>query len=230
MSNVQLSCSTLDRLAARRTFPLHARTGVCRNLFGPVDHDELDREMKTKLREISESDQRKWNFNFETHTPVEGGDYVWEAKPMDAIPAFYRDSIQVGRTRITVPVWTRSPLDLHQTISNGRDESSAGQDFSSPSACTAAPESRLAAVESAVNSGDRNQENQSDNFNSGIRTASRAVPCTPRKRTPASATNRQITEFFAKRKRSLETKQSGENGSPSAPVIPTEQTPRKRIR
>ncbi|KAM9149157.1 cyclin-dependent kinase inhibitor 1C isoform 2-T2 [Pangshura tecta] len=104
MSNVHLSsASALERLAARRTFPLHARTGVCRNLFGPVDHEELSRELKSKLREISEDDQRRWDYNFQTDTPLDGpGRLQWEEVEGGSVPAFYRETLQVGRCRFPV--------------------------------------------------------------------------------------------------------------------------------
>ncbi|XP_061898757.1 cyclin-dependent kinase inhibitor 1B-like isoform X1 [Entelurus aequoreus] len=89
MSHVQLSSIAMERLVARRTFPLHKRTSVCRNLFGPVDHDELSRERSVKLREILERDRQRWNFNFEADTPLVG-DYQWEEVPSDKAPAFYQ--------------------------------------------------------------------------------------------------------------------------------------------
>ncbi|XP_041132718.1 cyclin-dependent kinase inhibitor 1C-like [Polyodon spathula] len=221
MSSVQLSSTSLDRLVARRTFPLHARTGVCRNLFGPIDHDELNREMKSKLREISERDQHRWNFNFETSTPLEGGQYEWKESEADATPGFYRESIQMGKTRITVPVRAKTSLD---TTKNSMDSNSS-QELSSPSS---QENDRLSSLDSIVRSGETNQENRSDKLNSGIK-ASKSDPCTSRKRVSASSAPTHITDFFVKRKRILECKQS-ENGSPSAAAIATEQTPRKRIR
>ncbi|XP_028843134.1 cyclin-dependent kinase inhibitor 1C [Denticeps clupeoides] len=98
MSSVQLSSSPVERQAPRRTFPFHARTGACRSLFGPVDHDELNRDMKSKLREIAERDRLRWNFNFEADTPL-SGEYEWEESAADSSPAFYRESVQSGRTR-----------------------------------------------------------------------------------------------------------------------------------
>nr|XP_061812485.1 cyclin-dependent kinase inhibitor 1B-like [Nerophis lumbriciformis] len=95
MSHAQLSSIAMERLVARRTFPLHKRTGVCRNLFGPVDHDELSREMNIKLREISERDRQRWNFNFEENTPLDG-DYQWVEVSSDNIPAFYQGSSQLS--------------------------------------------------------------------------------------------------------------------------------------
>ncbi|CAI5763271.1 cyclin-dependent kinase inhibitor 1C [Podarcis lilfordi] len=106
MSNVHLSsASALERLAARRTFPLHARTGVCRNLFGPVDHDELNRDLKSKLREICEDGQKRWDYNFQSDTPLGGpGRLQWEEVDGGAVPAFYRETLQVGKCRFPVLV------------------------------------------------------------------------------------------------------------------------------
>ncbi|XP_061678508.1 cyclin-dependent kinase inhibitor 1C [Syngnathoides biaculeatus] len=95
MSHAQLSSIAMERLVARRTFPLHKRTSVCRNLFGPVDHDELSREMSVKMREISERDRQRWNFNFEDNTPLDG-DYEWVEVSPDNTPAFYRGSSQLS--------------------------------------------------------------------------------------------------------------------------------------
>ncbi|KAK2914072.1 hypothetical protein QQF64_030074 [Cirrhinus molitorella] len=102
MANVDVS-SNLERHVARRTFPLLARTKVCRNLFGPVDHEELHCEMKRKLQEISERDQSRWNFNFETNKPLTG-DYEWEAISEDTLPFFYTDKVQNKRARVAASV------------------------------------------------------------------------------------------------------------------------------
>jgi len=85
------AAALLERMAAadrRRTVPLHGRTGACRSLFGPVDHDELSRETHSRLREISERDRQRWNFDFEAHSPL-AGMYEWVESPADDTPAFY---------------------------------------------------------------------------------------------------------------------------------------------
>uniref|UniRef100_UPI00398F5635 cyclin-dependent kinase inhibitor 1C n=1 Tax=Pristiophorus japonicus TaxID=55135 RepID=UPI00398F5635 len=205
MSSVQqLPSGCLERMAARRTYPLHARTAVCRSLFGPIDHEELRRETKSKLREIGERDRRKWNFNFATDTPLEGGEYEWEAGG-DA-PAFYRESVQRGKDRLHCPA--------HQPCHPDTDSSGpAGLDTrDSPEAV-----SRLLGLEST----ETNQENRSDNLHSGIKAGR---PSCIRKRGSMPC----ITDFFAKRKKTIGSKVSSENGSLS--VVPGEQTPRKRIR
>lgn len=211
MSNVQLS-SSLERLVARRTFPLQKRTSVCRNLFGPVDHDELHREMKTKLREISERDQERWNFNFEANSPLDGV-YEWEEVSGDEAPAFYQDSVQSGRMRVPATPVKRSPVEepvLPETPPRDVLERLAAPEASSSPCAT-----------------EVNQENRKDKMNSG-RSAHRAVPGVKRRRTDTSDNNNtHITDFFVKRKRVSD--MSPCHLSTKSP-IPVEQTPRKRIR
>ncbi|XP_054476690.1 cyclin-dependent kinase inhibitor 1C [Anoplopoma fimbria] len=213
MSNVQLSICALERLVARRTFPLHRRTAVCRNLFGPVDHDDLNREMKDKMREISDRDQQRWNFNFEKNTPLVG-DYEWEEVSVDTTPVFYQDSVQDDRSR--VPVTQRPSSEPVLPEGPGVDvlERLAAPESSSAPPC---------AVEV-------NQENRTDKINSGS-PAQRQVPCVRRKRTAGADNNTHITDFFVKRKRAADKKSNDMSGCHlSKSPIPLEQTPRKRIR
>ncbi|KAA8595775.1 hypothetical protein FQN60_011066 [Etheostoma spectabile] len=88
-------------LKYRKTFPISTRTtlrmdpirrreSVCRSLFGPVDHEQLRRDLTRKLQEISEQDRRRWNFNFQTETPL-CGRYQWEEIPADCAAAIYQD-------------------------------------------------------------------------------------------------------------------------------------------
>ncbi|KAG7473829.1 hypothetical protein MATL_G00100150 [Megalops atlanticus] len=106
-----LSATTLKRSAVRRTFPLDVRSSVCRNLFGPIDHDELDRELKSELREICDRDQRRWNFNFESDTPL-SGEYDWEEAPVATTPVFYHETVHIGKRSITLPVKVKPCMDV----------------------------------------------------------------------------------------------------------------------
>ncbi|KAK7170151.1 hypothetical protein R3I94_000403 [Phoxinus phoxinus] len=207
MANVDVS-SNLERHVARRTFPLLARTKVCRNLFGPVDHEELHCEMTRKLQEISERDQTRWNFNFETNSPLPG-DYEWEAISEDAMPFFYKDKVQNKRARAAASV-------------------SATGDASSTADCGLHGISRSPVVQESAEVSSRpselNQENLSGALNSKPARASvlrnrrkrSLIPEAPRNSTP------QITDFFPKRKRTPESKQD----EPTS----IEVTPRKTIR
>ncbi|KAM4553832.1 uncharacterized protein cdkn1cb isoform 1-T1 [Fundulus diaphanus] len=208
MSHVQLSSSALERLVARRTFPLQRRTGVCRSLFGPVDHDELERDVKAKLREISERDRERWNFNFEDNTPLEG-DYEWEEVAAEKTAAFYRESASSGRTRTpATPVKQTPPSDSGAPESPGADVMER----------LAAPESGDGISATPV---EANQENRPVRVISGT---CRQTPCARRKRTAAAAAdnNTHITDFFVKRKKVADR-------LPKSPIS-VEQTPRKRIR
>ncbi|XP_040896348.1 cyclin-dependent kinase inhibitor 1Ca [Toxotes jaculatrix] len=73
---------------------LRRRESVCRSLFGPVDHDQLRRDLKLKLKEITEQDSRRWNFNFQAEMPLPGR-FEWEEIPAERASAFYQESAQV---------------------------------------------------------------------------------------------------------------------------------------
>ncbi len=104
MSAVLFSTIARERLASPKIVPqrskerllLLQRTGTCRNLFGPVDHDELSRELSSKLREISERDQLRWNFNFSKGQPLDG-DLKWEESRAEDCPQFYKETTAASK-------------------------------------------------------------------------------------------------------------------------------------
>lgn len=203
-------------MVARRTFPLHARTSVCRNLFGPIDHDELNREITSKLLEISDRDQRKWNFNFGTETPL-AGSYKWEVCPVDKAPVFYHESVEENRSVATstgVKLCSAVPCLLE----------SPSQDLLPP--C----EERFASPDRSIPSTTEvNQENCAVNGNFGNMSRT-LLPFTRGKRATSETTSTHITEFFVKRRRTTETKTNESTYHISSPSVAVEQTPRKRIR
>ncbi|XP_016396545.1 cyclin-dependent kinase inhibitor 1C-like [Sinocyclocheilus rhinocerous] len=213
MANVDVS-SNLERHVARRTFPLLARTKVCRNLFGPVDHEELHGEMKRKLQEISERDQSRWNFNFETNSPLPG-DYEWEAISEDTVPFFYKDKVQ----RVRAAASLNATGDASSVVDCGLNGVSRGPLVQ-----------ESADVPSRAN--EINQENLSGALNSRPARSSvlrnrrkrSLIPETPRNSTP------QITDFFPKRKRTLESKQDERSSLQAGTSTSIEVTPRKTIR
>ncbi|XP_063811743.1 cyclin-dependent kinase inhibitor 1-like [Pseudophryne corroboree] len=50
---------------------------VCRNLFGPVDHERLKMDYKAAISESVEEAKRRWNFDFVNEVPLEG-EFKWE--------------------------------------------------------------------------------------------------------------------------------------------------------
>lgn len=71
----------------------HAR----RNLFGPVDHEQLRQDFQHMLRHSVEGAQQKWNFDFLRDVPTEGL-LQWEELEGHEVPAFYH-SCMVGDAR-----------------------------------------------------------------------------------------------------------------------------------
>ncbi|XP_053943921.1 cyclin-dependent kinase inhibitor 1 isoform X2 [Cuculus canorus] len=64
-------------LSQSRTEQIPCSSKVCRNLFGPVDHHQLQNDFEDLLRQQLEEAQQRWNFDFETETPLEGH-FKWE--------------------------------------------------------------------------------------------------------------------------------------------------------
>lgn len=70
---------------------------VRRNLFGPVDHDNLQQDFHRLLCASMEKAKRRWNFDFAQEVPAEGL-LQWEELQDREVPAFYRACV-VGDAR-----------------------------------------------------------------------------------------------------------------------------------
>lgn len=88
MSTVRVSngSPSLERMDARQAE--YPKPSACRNLFGPVDHEELTRDLEKHCRDMEEASQRKWNFDFKNHKPLEGR-YEWQEVEKGSLPEFY---------------------------------------------------------------------------------------------------------------------------------------------
>ncbi|XP_054575239.1 cyclin-dependent kinase inhibitor 1B isoform X2 [Eptesicus fuscus] len=88
MSTVRVSngSPSLERMDARQAE--YPKPSACRNLFGPVDHEELTRDLERHCRDMEEASQRKWNFDFKNHKPLEGR-YEWQEVEKGSLPEFY---------------------------------------------------------------------------------------------------------------------------------------------
>uniref|UniRef100_A0A8C2WBW2 Cyclin-dependent kinase inhibitor domain-containing protein n=1 Tax=Cyclopterus lumpus TaxID=8103 RepID=A0A8C2WBW2_CYCLU len=120
----------------RFTLPsLQQRESVCRSLFGPVDHEQLRRDLTLKLREFAEQDSRRWNFNFQTETPLSGR-FQWDEVPADAAAAVYRECAPRARA---------DPSDRREDVSACTDQenrSSVSNTRQCPAEATAARRKR----------------------------------------------------------------------------------------
>ena len=82
-----------EKMERRPGKTTHAR----RNLFGPVDREQLQQDFQHMLRSSVEGAQQKWNFDFLQDTPTEGL-LQWEELKGHEVPTFYHSSV-VGDAR-----------------------------------------------------------------------------------------------------------------------------------
>ncbi|XP_056455498.1 cyclin dependent kinase inhibitor 1Bb [Gadus macrocephalus] len=98
MSNVRLSngSPTLERTDARVSE--HPKPSFCRTLFGPVDHEELKRELKGHFKEMEDDASAKWNFDFANHKPLKNGRFKWDLVDCKDLPDFYNQPPRSSRS------------------------------------------------------------------------------------------------------------------------------------
>lgn len=63
---------------------------VRRNLFGPVDHQQLQQDFQQLLCMNVEVASKRWNFDFQRDRPGHGSNIEWEELSCQEVPAFYR--------------------------------------------------------------------------------------------------------------------------------------------
>ncbi|XP_020738907.2 cyclin-dependent kinase inhibitor 1C isoform X2 [Odocoileus virginianus] len=229
VSSPTASALAMERLVSRRTFPMIARTSACRSLFGPVDHEELGRELQMRLAELNAEDQRRWDYNFQLDMPLPGpGRLQWTEVDSESVPAFYRETVQVGRCRLLLAPRPRLDGGAVNSPPPGpsADESLDGlaEAPASPSSGPAVAPAQAAApvpqegAEAEAVPPPRNQEPQAEPPHSGI--SGRPAPGTAAAATNTAASAAAvattaaaggaaikklsgplISDFFAKRKR-----------------------------
>ncbi len=63
---------------------------VRRNLFGPVDREQLQVEYQAALQKDLEEASSRWGFDFFSDKPLESSDFLWEGIPGANVPLLYR--------------------------------------------------------------------------------------------------------------------------------------------
>lgn len=61
-----------------------------RNLFGPVDREQLQAEYQAALRKDLDEASKRWGFDFISDKPLESSDFQWEGIPGTKVPLLYR--------------------------------------------------------------------------------------------------------------------------------------------
>ncbi|XP_029283047.1 cyclin dependent kinase inhibitor 1Ca [Cottoperca gobio] len=152
--------------------PIRRRESVCRSLFGPVDQEQLRRDLTLRLKEITEQDSHRWNFNFQTDTPLPGT-FQWEEIPADCSAAVYQESTQLKDDACS------SHSEEEERLSDREEGAGADQENCSSISNTHKCPAEVTPVQRK-------------------RTLSKAVA--------KSRNNARITDFFAKKRRTTETK------------------------
>ncbi|XP_074482283.1 cyclin-dependent kinase inhibitor 1D [Sebastes fasciatus] len=82
---------------------------VRRNLFGPVDHQQLQKDFQRLLCTNVEAANKRWNFDFQSEMPGESSSHIeWEELRYQDVPAFYRSCTIRAAPRPTAKRWTSS--------------------------------------------------------------------------------------------------------------------------
>ncbi|KAM9410309.1 cyclin-dependent kinase inhibitor 1 isoform 2-T2 [Pholidichthys leucotaenia] len=61
-----------------------------RNLFGPVDREQLHMEYQAALQKDLEEASKRWGFDFISDKPLESSNFQWEDIPEVRVPLLYR--------------------------------------------------------------------------------------------------------------------------------------------
>lgn len=79
-------------------------TAVRRNLFGPVNHQQLQQDFHGLLCMSVEVAKQRWNFDFQNERPIPGS-VEWEQMPSQDVPAFYHSCVvRTSKRKLEVPV------------------------------------------------------------------------------------------------------------------------------
>ncbi|KAM4582942.1 cyclin-dependent kinase inhibitor 1 [Fundulus diaphanus] len=73
--------------------PLGGTRRARRNLFGPVDRDQLQVDYQAALRKDLDEASRRWGFDFKSDEPLETSDFKWEGVPETRVPLLYRSCV-----------------------------------------------------------------------------------------------------------------------------------------
>lgn len=117
------SDSELSRLGGIEALKFKAEP-VRRNLFGPVDHQQLQQDFKRLLCTSVEVANKRWSFDFQNDMPLQGSNIEWEELRCQDVPVFYHSCT----VRPLVKPGVRMAKGMRRTLSSsgeGSPESSS---------------------------------------------------------------------------------------------------------
>ncbi|XP_072310270.1 cyclin-dependent kinase inhibitor 1D [Eucyclogobius newberryi] len=93
-SSASTSAASEQELSCPGGVALRQKMGsVRRNLFGPVDHQQLQQDFQRVLHMGVEVASKRWNFDFQREEPGPGPNMEWEELSFQEVPAFYRSRV-----------------------------------------------------------------------------------------------------------------------------------------
>ncbi|XP_041942183.1 cyclin-dependent kinase inhibitor 1D isoform X2 [Alosa alosa] len=110
------------------------RCGVRRNLFGPVDHQQLEQEFQRLLCMTVDTATRRWDFDFLSDRPSPGSTLQWEELRCQDVPAFYHSRVvkRAGSGRWRSEVGTSSSSSSTSSSSSSSPTHSSSEGNASP--------------------------------------------------------------------------------------------------
>lgn len=93
-----------------------------RNLFGPVDREQLQRDYQAALHKDLVEASSRWNFDFISDQPLESGDFQWEGIPVAKVPLLYRSCVlDVAQTVKARDAAARSNRAKKESVQNEKE-------------------------------------------------------------------------------------------------------------
>ena len=83
---------------------------ACRCLFGPSDRTLTHRMAQEAMIEQAADMKVKYNFDFLTEAPVDGGKLSWQEVYVENVPAFYRPQVKASSRKPLAPAQQQSSL------------------------------------------------------------------------------------------------------------------------
>ncbi|XP_029286534.1 cyclin-dependent kinase inhibitor 1 isoform X2 [Cottoperca gobio] len=82
------NCITMD--PHKRILSALGNSPVRRNLFGPIDREQLQVEYQAALQKDLDEACQRWGFDFISDKPLENSDFQWEGIPNSKVPLLHR--------------------------------------------------------------------------------------------------------------------------------------------
>lgn len=105
---------------------------VRRNLFGPVDSEQLQRDYQAALRKDLEEASRRWSFDFIRDQPLDNGDFQWEGVPGAKVPLLYRSCVGDEGAPERPAVAAREPEEEKVELTQSENESESEKENNVP--------------------------------------------------------------------------------------------------